>query len=239
MQVDKELSRRAALEVGAEAQQCYANAWRALRDLPELAGALYVEGYAVDRMHDVHASLGVIEHGWIELDGRIVDPTLHDDREPLAYYPGLRFTLGELHTAMHTIPKTTNEDLPIFYRLGWGGQDSPDMPSRFTSSKLIDRKLTHFTTANTLHAQRTVMIRKIIEVRRNEFGASPLQNLLLGIRVSSVIKPANPPVPKISLIGPIPHPIRTHLLRAVGEPLLNGHMVVTQESTEIPDAIRR
>ena len=127
MQVDKELSRRAALEVGAEAQQCYANAWRALRDLPELAGALYVDGYAVDRMHDVHASLGVIEHGWIELDGRIVDPTLHDDREPLAYYPGLRFTLGELHTAMHTIPKTTNEDLPIFYRLGWGGQDSPDM----------------------------------------------------------------------------------------------------------------
>ena len=60
--------------------------------VPELAGAVYVEGYAV-----IERASGrglVIEHGWIEHDGRIVDPTLHGERET-AYFAGLRFTLPE------------------------------------------------------------------------------------------------------------------------------------------------
>jgi hypothetical protein len=45
----------------------------------------------------------------------------------IVYFPGLRFE-GEVGVAkaMMTIPKPeyTKEDLPIFYRLGWGGHET-------------------------------------------------------------------------------------------------------------------
>lgn len=80
----------------------------------------YVEGMAV---------LGgklPIEHGWIEKDGVIIDPTLpHDD---LDYFPGLRFNgqRGLAEAMKIPKPKRTREYFPIFYRFGWGGVDSPE-----------------------------------------------------------------------------------------------------------------
>ena len=78
----------------------------------------YVEGMAV------FGGLPV-EHGWVEKDGVIVDPTL--PLKPGVYFPGLRFR-GELEVAEALrIPKATyTSDLPIFYRFGWGGVDSPE-----------------------------------------------------------------------------------------------------------------
>ncbi len=64
------------------------------------------------------------EHGWLEIDGQIVDPTLPDDDG--YYFPGLRFKgMPELSRALK-MPKNSNEDFPIFYRFGWAGKDSPE-----------------------------------------------------------------------------------------------------------------
>ena len=68
----------------------------------------------------------VIEHGWVEMDGMIVDPTL--PRDNLTYFPGLQFKgQREVSEAMQ-IPKPprTTDDFPIFYRFGWGGIESPE-----------------------------------------------------------------------------------------------------------------
>ena len=68
----------------------------------------------------------IIEHGWVEKDGVIIDPTL-PDRDQI-YFPGLRFKgqrgLGEAMQIPK--PEITWEDFPIFYRFGWEGIDSPE-----------------------------------------------------------------------------------------------------------------
>jgi hypothetical protein len=106
--------------VRSKPKQCYANAARGVLYIPDYANADYVEGLAV-----IGGAM-VIEHGWIERDGMIIDPTLpHDD---LDYFPGLRFKGQRGLAEAMKIPKTerTREDFPIFYRFGWGGIDSPE-----------------------------------------------------------------------------------------------------------------
>ena len=86
---------------------------------PRIPRADYVEGMAV--VGDL-----AIEHGWVEKDGVIVDPTLPSHQ--IVYFPGLRFR-GERGLAEAIdIPKPeyTEEELPFFYRFGWGGIDSPE-----------------------------------------------------------------------------------------------------------------
>lgn len=115
---DKNESARIKRLVRSKPKQCYVNAARVVLHIPEYANADYVEGMAV-----LGGNLP-IEHGWIEKDDVIIDPTLpHDD---LDYFPGLRFK-GQrgLTEAMEiSKPKRTREDFPIFYRFGWGGVDS-------------------------------------------------------------------------------------------------------------------
>ena len=108
-------SERTRKLVRAKAKQCYINAVRVIQEVEEYAEADYVEGMAVIE------GIMVIEHGWVEKDGVVVDPTL--PRDNLAYFPGLRFKgQREIAEAMQ-IPKPprTTEDFPIFYRFGWGG----------------------------------------------------------------------------------------------------------------------
>ena len=84
---------------------------------PEYERATYIEGIA-------HCGFA-IEHGWIEFDGEIIDPTRPTDK--MIYFPGLRFDgMRGLSTALQIPKPKGNEDLPIFYRFGWGGGDSPD-----------------------------------------------------------------------------------------------------------------
>jgi hypothetical protein len=66
-----------------------------------------------------------IEHGWVEKDGVIVDPTLPLDKG--VYFPGLRFK-GQrgLAEALRIAKPGYTTELPIFYRFGWGGVDSPE-----------------------------------------------------------------------------------------------------------------
>lgn len=83
---DVEASRKVGRLIRAKRGRCWQNAWRAIVDLPELANALYVEGWAV-----LPSGLA-IEHGWIELDGMVLDPTLTDPEAVSGYFPVLRLT---------------------------------------------------------------------------------------------------------------------------------------------------
>ena len=118
--IDVQESVRVRRLVRSKPKQCYLNAARVILGLPEYADADYVEGLAV------LAKVMVIEHGWVEKDGVIIDPTLpHDD---LHYFPGLRFRgqRGLAEAMKIPKPEKTQDDFPVFYRFGWGGIDSPD-----------------------------------------------------------------------------------------------------------------
>lgn len=113
-------SERTRKLIRARAKHCYLNAFRVIQEIEGYADADYVEGIAVIE--------GVIEieHGWVERDGVIVDPTLPNDN--LVYFAGLRFRgQRELAEGLQ-IPKPsrTTDDFPIFYRFGWGGIESPE-----------------------------------------------------------------------------------------------------------------
>ena len=119
MKDEKESARTRRL-VRSKPKQCYVNAARVVLHVPEYADADYVEGLAV-----IGGAL-VIEHGWVERDGVIIDPTLPND--DLLYFPGLRFNgqRGLAEAMQIPKPERTKEDFPIFHRFGWGGVDSPE-----------------------------------------------------------------------------------------------------------------
>jgi hypothetical protein len=102
--------------MNTDAWDCWRCAWVCLRTLP-LHGALYVEGWAVV------AGL-LIEHAWIEVRDRIVDPTLWD-RE-VRYFPGLRFDRRAVRQELaRKTGGTKGGGLPLAWRYGWRGTDSP------------------------------------------------------------------------------------------------------------------
>lgn len=105
--------------VGARKRQCFKNAFNVVMYCPEFAHATYVEGIVVATKLSM-----LIEHGWLEIDNQIVDPTLTDAH--WTYFPGLRFE-GQAGLAKGLqLPKSDGDDLPLFYRFGWGGHDSEE-----------------------------------------------------------------------------------------------------------------
>lgn len=129
MNINKDMneSKRVGSLVETEKQQCYLNAMRVVSRVPGYESADYVEGYAVI------GSNFCIEHGWVETDCVIIDPTLPDD--DIAYFPGLRFTGGlGIAEALQLPNKDWCEDLPIFYRFGWGGIESTEFRSAIVAA---------------------------------------------------------------------------------------------------------
>jgi hypothetical protein len=106
-----------ARKIRAKPKQCFHNAWRAVERSG--ASAVYVEGFAVARKGFA------FEHGWLERDGEIFDPSLPED--PLTYFPGLRFEGAEGLRQAQDIPGMgeCGSYLPIYYRLAWGSS-SPE-----------------------------------------------------------------------------------------------------------------
>ena len=113
-------SKRVGKLVRAKHKQCYYNAFHVIQHVPEYANADYVEGMAV-----ILGGLP-LEHGWVEKDGVIVDPTWPETNA--VYFAGLRFRGGRGLAEALQIPKPDRswEDFPFFYRFGWGGIDSPE-----------------------------------------------------------------------------------------------------------------
>lgn len=90
---DPVLSDKIARHVRARYRRCWTNAACSVSLLGRSAS--YVEGWVVvNRHHPI-----VIEHGWCEVDGRVVDPTytpfVSNLEPPLGYFGGLRFTARE------------------------------------------------------------------------------------------------------------------------------------------------
>jgi hypothetical protein len=87
-----------ARRVRAQFRRCWRNAALAVGHLG--AGARYVEGWVVtDAKHPF-----VLEHGWCEADGRIVDPSytpyVSTQRPPVAYFAGVRFNARQAAVAI-------------------------------------------------------------------------------------------------------------------------------------------
>lgn len=114
---------RLARLAGNQPKECWRNAMLALPTCgdPE---AVYVEGWLI-----IHPGI-VIEHGWLESRGEILDPTLHHCADLAAEQraaelererDGLRASLLELKTALGTVRavmnrEQANEFLAIFDR---------------------------------------------------------------------------------------------------------------------------
>ena len=116
---DYELSQRLRGELNALSYQCWYSAKRALAHLD--ARARYVEGWAVttDGL--------VVEHGWCQAGGRIIDSALPGAE--LTYFAGLCFDALQLEM-LDRDPYT-----PIAWQLyGRGGCENPEYVAAFEAA---------------------------------------------------------------------------------------------------------
>lgn len=111
-QKDKLESERVGDLVNAEANQCYFNARKVIRSLPDYFEAFYVEGFIVTE------NGGCFEHGWIVKDGQIIDPTL--PRGDDYYFSGLEFA-GQDGIRKFLLTQIGEEktNRPFHQLLGW------------------------------------------------------------------------------------------------------------------------
>jgi len=71
--------------IEARPNECYTNSVVALVDLEDCAGAYYVEGWYINLRGEY-----AIEHGWLELEGAVIDVTITDG-EAQDYYAVSRY----------------------------------------------------------------------------------------------------------------------------------------------------
>ena len=106
----------------------------------EFADAAYVEGVAV---------IGglALDHGWIEKNGEILDPTLPEGS--LVYFPGLILDgEREVAEAMRLPRQDGCDDLPLLNRFGWGGHESAEFcRAREGASRLVLHNLERWATS--------------------------------------------------------------------------------------------
>lgn len=126
-ETDKIESERAARIVGSEPNQCYWNARKVIRALPDYSDAFYVEGFVV-----THEG-AVFEHGWIVKDGKIVDPTILEDT---TYFPGLEFQgSDQIREFLETEWGNRANGRPFHHAFGKGGVGSPSFVASFRQAK--------------------------------------------------------------------------------------------------------
>lgn len=111
-----ELSKQLAKKVRAKQGQCYYNSWKAfeeLRDKPETESLYYCEGWALSG-----TSLGdiAIDHGWLEVNGQIVDVSWWKNPSPI-YLTTLRLDTKARWEAMQRAEGV----LPLVEGYTWRG----------------------------------------------------------------------------------------------------------------------
>lgn len=145
--------------VSARKRQCFYNAFSVVNYCDEFANASYVEGMMV-----ISGGLA-IEHGWVETDESIIDPTLPTDEA--MYFPGLRFEGRFGISEGLKIPKENGcEDFPIFYRFGWGGHESPD----FRAARSAAMRLSNLFAERNQNASLPALERKALATTQGAIG---------------------------------------------------------------------
>ena len=107
--VDAEQSNELAARVKSKTKSSFQNASTAI-SLVE--GAMYVQGFVAT----VGAPYKPIEHSWLELSDRIVDPSfpqLNRKPEQLHYYPAQKLTAKQLKAAIEEAEEDYPEDDPL------------------------------------------------------------------------------------------------------------------------------
>lgn len=97
MRVNVERSIEVGRRIQAEPKECWKNSILAIMSIDELENATYCEG--------VVTFLGiVIEHGWLELNDEIIDPTWYlirdEEDDQVRYFQGERYTKTDIEVAI-------------------------------------------------------------------------------------------------------------------------------------------
>lgn len=107
--LDPEQSIELAASIKSKPKASFQNASKAVA---VVEGALYVQGFVAF----VGAPYKPIEHSWLELSDRIVDPSLpHLNRKPeqLYYYSAQKLTAKQLRKALEAAQEDYPEDDPL------------------------------------------------------------------------------------------------------------------------------
>lgn len=107
--LDETLSIEIAKRIKSKANDCFDNAYKAAL-LTE--GAMYVQGF----LTFAGEPYSPIEYSWIELDDRIVDPTLqhlNKSAQDLYYFPAQRLTVEQLQAAVEEAKEDYPDDDPL------------------------------------------------------------------------------------------------------------------------------
>ena len=103
--LDLETSRQIADKINAQPKACWYNASLAMKLLPWWA--YYVEGFVGGNFF--------MEHGWCEVDGKVIDPTFwNSELQPVQYFPAYRYTKGQFYRNL----KKTRRELPFVWKYG-------------------------------------------------------------------------------------------------------------------------
>ena len=103
------LSNEIAQQIKSKARECFNNAYQAAL-LTE--GSLYVQGFLVL----VQKPYIPIEHGWLELEDGLVDPTLPRLKNVATvpyYFPAQRLEIKQLKAAIEEAKEDYPEDSPL------------------------------------------------------------------------------------------------------------------------------
>jgi hypothetical protein len=122
-----ELSLALALNTGAVANYCYANAWHTLEALTAWPDVCLVEGWMVLAQA---TEVTVIEHCWCERGSQILDPSIvllvpRSLCPSVGYFPGVRRTRADLHRLACCV-------LPYVRSCGQFGADGMGQPEYCT-----------------------------------------------------------------------------------------------------------
>jgi len=107
--LDVNLSFEIFEQIKSKGQNCFDNAFKAALLLEK---AIYVQGFLVW----AGPPYAPVEYSWIELDERIVDPTLpqlHKNAQELYYFPAQRLTVEQLKAAVEEAQEDYPEDNPL------------------------------------------------------------------------------------------------------------------------------
>jgi hypothetical protein len=107
--LDETRSAELCQQIKAKAATPFDNAYRAAIATP---GSTYVQGFVVLS----NRSAQIIEHGWLELEAQIVDPTLPHLKKiapELHYFPVQRLSLKQLKAAVEEAQEDYPDDPPL------------------------------------------------------------------------------------------------------------------------------